>query len=180
MGRVILLLALFGLLSACAPISEDACRAGNWRGIGISDGTNGLPASTVGKYAETCAEFGIAPDLTAYQAGRAEGLKTYCTPDNAYQEGRQGDALRSVCPAAIAPQMQAAHRHGKRYHDITEDMDRIRERIDNREQILDTNFSGTLTPAQQIEAASIRAEIRSLDNDLFRLRIKRRQYETWP
>ena len=76
--------------------------------------------------------------------------------------------------------MQAAHRHGKRYHDITEDMDRIRERIDNREQILDTNFSGTLTPAQQIEAASIRAEIRSLDNDLFRLRIRRRQYETWP
>lgn len=180
MRRVILLLALLGLGASCAPISEEACRAGNWTGIGLRDGTKGLPASQVGSYAETCSEFGISPDITAYQAGRAEGLKLYCTPANAYEEGRDGNRLRPVCTPDATLLMRPAHNRGMKYFDIARDMERIEDRIDSRRQLLANSYSGTLTPAQELEAASIRAEIRALDTDLFRLSIQRRRYATWP
>lgn len=180
MRPLFLMPAVVVILSTCAPISEEACRGGDWRGIGASDGARGLPTSTVGKYAETCAEFGVTPDLVAYQAGRSIGLQTYCTPSKAYSEGRNGRRIKPVCSADAELTMTPAHRFGLRYFDISEDMDRIRDRIDTREQLLASQFTGTLTQAQEIEAASIRAEIRGLDSDLFRLRIQRRRYDRWP
>lgn len=180
MIRALLLLSFVGLVATCAPISEDACRSGNWQAIGIGDGIKGEPANRVGDYAETCAEFGVAPDLAAYQAGRTEGLKTYCTPDNAYAQGRKGNRLRPVCTPDVATLISPANRHGLRYHAIDQDMDKIRNRIDSRESELAANYSGTLTPAQEIEAAQLRSEIRSLNHELFKLRLDLRRYDSWP
>ena len=180
MLRASILLIVFGILASCAPISEDACRSGNWQAIGIGDGIKAEPASRVGDYAETCAEFGISPDLAAYHAGRAEGLKTYCTAENAYSEGRKGKKLRPVCTPETATLISPANRHGLRYHAIEEDRNQIRDRIDSREQELAANYSGTLTPAQQIEAAQLRSEIKSLEFELFKLRIDLRRYDSWP
>lgn len=180
MARAILLLALLMGLASCASISEDACRAGNWNALGFADGTKGKPADIIGEYAEACAEFGIAPDPAAYAAGRNEGLKTYCTPANAYLVGRRGKRIAPVCSADATLAMQPANRHGLRYHEVQEDIDAVKERISERRAVLNANYSGTLTEQQKAEARRIRSEIRSLDHELFLLGIDERRYSRWP
>ena len=41
MKNIIFCLATAGLLASCATLSEEACRQGDWRGIGYVDGTEG-------------------------------------------------------------------------------------------------------------------------------------------
>lgn len=168
------------LIASCAPISEEQCRGGNWQAIGFADGTKGRDASIVGTYAETCAEFGATPDLQAYTAGRQAGLLQYCTPANAYDLGRRGRRIAPVCTADSTLAMQPAHRTGLRYHEFETQIDEIEDRIRDREALLATNFSGTLTDAQEIEAAGIRVEIRDLERRVFVLRLKQRRVDSWP
>ena len=65
------LLALLALAS-CASLSEEACRAGDWRGIGFRDGAAGRADSFVARHAKACADVGVTPDLDEWRAGRAE------------------------------------------------------------------------------------------------------------
>ena len=60
-----ILLALLSamILSSCAPLSEDECRAGNWQAIGQADGAEGRDLNYIDQHAEACAEYGVAPDV---------------------------------------------------------------------------------------------------------------------
>jgi hypothetical protein len=103
--RVLLALlapAVLAALAACASLSEDACRAGDWRGIGLRDGAAGRADGYVANHAEACAEIGVIPDIVAWGAGRAEGLTLYCTPQNAFDIAARGSRINAVCPASAA------------------------------------------------------------------------------
>ena len=135
------LAALLGL-AGCASLSEDACRAGDWEGIGFRDGAAGRSEARLADHAEACAKIGVTPDAARWRAGRAEGLKLYCTQANAFDLGTRGDRLAPVCPAAQASALARANERGLRAHDLDREIDRIDAEIAARNRDMDKLLDG--------------------------------------
>ena len=105
-------LLLLLLLSNCAVMNESECVAADWRTVGMEEGLKGKSALTIGGYRKACAEYGITPDLHAYQTGHLQGLKQYCSPQKAYQMGTHGQTLPNICPSNIHPNFLSQHHQG--------------------------------------------------------------------
>ena len=103
------------ILSAagCATMDKNECLVADWRLIGFQDGAQGKSAATIGTYRKDCADYHVAPDLDAYQAGRSEGLLQYCAPANGYRLGTAGRAYNAVCPAGTERAFRAAYNTGR-------------------------------------------------------------------
>ena len=106
--------ALLVALAGCsATMSKDECRTVDWRTVGYEDGVAGRPGDQIGLHRKACAEYGVSPDLDAYRAGRAEGLREYCQPHNGYRAGATGAVYYDGCPADLAPAFVAAYDSGR-------------------------------------------------------------------
>lgn len=90
-------------LGSCATLDQEECLAGNWSEIGFVDGVEGTPMSRLGRHADACAKYGVVPDLPSYAAGRDRGLRSYCTVEIGFYEGRTGDDYEGVCPPQLEP-----------------------------------------------------------------------------
>ena len=174
-----LLLAPAIFLVSCDVISEDQCRSGDWTGIGLSDGRKGRPASVLNEYADICGEFGIAPVRDAYLAAREQGLKSYCTPANAYEVGRDGNRLNKVCTPEQVAWMLPAYNRGQDYYELSRDIDDLEDDIDRLEARL-AGFPDAPDSAQAQEIRAIHARIARLESRIFHLRLERRRYARWP
>lgn len=140
--------SFLGLVAACASLTEDACRSGNWESIGYNDGVRGRAASYINEHRDACGEYGIQPNTSIWSRARIEGLKQYCTPDNAYVVGRRGNELNNVCPTSERSELQLANFFGLRYYEINREVDALEDDVSEIELILATNFTGELTPEQ--------------------------------
>jgi len=101
------------LLAGCSStMNKDECRTVDWRTIGYEDGVAGRSGEQIGQHRRACAGYGVTPDLEAYRAGRAEGLREYCQPHNGYRAGVNGAAYYDVCPADLAPAFVTAYDSG--------------------------------------------------------------------
>jgi len=144
-------------IAGCNTLSERQCKQGDWYDIGLKDGMEGYAADRLAKHSEACREYGISANVPAYEKGRGEGLKSYCSPDNAFRIGRTGGYYRGGCPASLESSFLRKFEAGKQlyvietrlnglYNQITElenEMDRekdvakrsqIRERIRDRQK----------------------------------------------
>jgi Protein of unknown function (DUF2799) len=102
------------LLVGCSTtMNKDECRAVDWRTVGYEDGVAGHSGERIGQHRKACAEHGVTPDLEAYRAGRAEGLREYCQPHNGYRAGANGAVYHDSCPADLAPAFVAAYESGR-------------------------------------------------------------------
>ena len=121
------------VLAACATLSEDQCRAGDWRTIGEADGANGRTSDFIVQHAKACNKIGIAPVRAEWEKGRQSGLTLYCRPRNAYEVGAKGKHLSPVCPIEGLVQLERANTRGLTWHrigqDITEAQNDIRSFI---------------------------------------------------
>lgn len=117
------------LLSGCASLSETECRSGDWYGVGLVDGQNGAPLSRLSDHREACAEFGISIDGDRYRAGRDEGLRSYCTPENGVHVGRSGATYHNVCPAELAGEFMRQYRFGYTIWEVEQALERIDRHI---------------------------------------------------
>ncbi len=114
--KVIFVCAAAGLFTAvhgCATLSEEDCLTTDWAVLGETDGRQGQPLSELNRYRRQCAEYDVVPDSDAYIEAHERGLAVFCTPGNAYREGRSGSRDQSVCPAALAPDFQRNHELGR-------------------------------------------------------------------
>jgi hypothetical protein len=114
--RALLLLATLGA-AACTTLTAEqrgaACRATDWASYGQNDGILGVAtAERVEKFTD-CAELGYPVDIAAYQAGRAQGLESYCTVENGYEVGRSGRIYENVCPADSQPGFLQGYEKGR-------------------------------------------------------------------
>src|SRR5687767_3457821 len=76
-------MTLLALATACSSsMSKDECRTVDWRTVGYEDGVAGRAGDRIGDHRRACAEYGVSPNLAAYQAGRTQGLREYCQPHN--------------------------------------------------------------------------------------------------
>ena len=114
--RSIALLTGVGMLAMAgcsSTMNKDECRAVDWRTVGYEDGVAGHSGERIGQHRKACAEHGVTPDLDAYRAGRAEGLREYCQPHNGYRAGVNGAPYYDTCPAELAPAFLAAYESGR-------------------------------------------------------------------
>lgn len=110
------------LLAGCATLSKEECKIGNWQTIGYNDGVAGHYPDRLASHAKACAKVGTAPDYQAWERGRQLGLQQYCTVNNAYNIGKRGNDLNSVCPAALTHALQQANQQGKKYYHLNKQL----------------------------------------------------------
>ncbi|MBP7240672.1 DUF2799 domain-containing protein [Amaricoccus sp.] len=140
-------LALF--LGSCATLSEDACRGGDWQGVGYRDGAAGRAEGFLANHAEACAEYGIAPDAAAWLAGRAQGLHAYCTPQNAFEAGMRGGRLNPVCPAGDRWRLAAAEERGLRINGLEREIDGLETENREARRRIDKILKGEVGPEER-------------------------------
>jgi len=132
------------LLGSCATMSEDQCLAGAWGEQGYKDGAEGLTMSRLDDHAKACAKFGATPDFDAYSSARADGLRSYCTRQRGFVEGREGDSYQGVCPASEEAEFLPAYRDGQLVNEAQDQVDsaesearRLADRVERLEDRLD-------------------------------------------
>ena len=104
-------------LSGCATMSEAECQAADWEIRGEDDGRAGRPSTTVDDHANACAEYGIVPKVAQYREGWKRGIAVYCTSDNGFRRGVEGDTYQHSCPIETEADFLPAYQAGKRIHD---------------------------------------------------------------
>ncbi len=171
---------LAGLVASCASLSEEACRVGDWQGIGYRDGAAGRDSSYVANHAEACGKIGIAPDLAAWKEGRVAGLRQYCTPRNAYKVGQRGSALNPVCQGYDLGQLERANAQGRRYHEVDMEMSRVQFEIDQNNAEIDNLLEGKVTSADKRRIRGLRRDIERGQSMLRRLESEQRLYAYFP
>ena len=157
-------------LAACATLSEEDCRGGNWSEIGFRDGSNGRSPDFLDQHAKACSKFGVGFDQSAWEAGRQEGLKSYCTARNAYREGSQGRRLRSVCPAELQNVLVAENERGRIWYDIGRDI------ADAERDIRSINNQLATLAADDPARAGLMSRRSFLRLDILHLRARRARY----
>lgn len=122
-----LLLVSLVALSGCATtgkITSTQCEQGNWQDMGQRDGMLGRSGAYFGHYLAACPNLNPAsPAREQWEAGRQQGLKSYCTELNAYKLGREGYSWQSVCPLEGIEKLEEAYSQGRYYYLRQRDMD---------------------------------------------------------
>ena len=110
-------LGLLALAGGCATMTVQErtalCANSDWHRFGVNDGRLGVPGSERADTIADCAELGHPVDIAAYQAGRAEGLKEYCTVEKGYEIGYSGRRYRDVCPPELEPDFLQGYAEGR-------------------------------------------------------------------
>ena len=187
------------LMAGCsATMSKEECRTVDWRTVGYEDGVSGRPGDRIGDHRRACAEYGVAPDLAAYTAGREAGLREFCQAHNGYRVGASGQAYTGACPADLAPAFEKGYDvgrelyvRGRRVSDTEEgiswrerEIRRLEDSLTREAVVLVADNSTGEERAQSVVDAKqaaerigrYKAEIGSLERDLVQYR---REYEEY-
>ena len=131
---ILAVVAACGLLAAsCETLNEDQCVAGDWQGIGYTDGANGYTESRFGEHVKACSKYNIVPDQAQYRVGRERGLPAYCNPGRGFAVGRQGQGYAGVCPANLERGFLSGYNDGRVVWDAQQRVDRANSEISNAE-----------------------------------------------
>jgi len=151
------------LLSSCASLSKDECLNADWFDIGFNDGQSGYRLTRLSNHNEACAEYHIKANGQRYAQGREQGLKKYCTLDNALQEGLSGKRYRGVCPNEIEHRFIKEHRKGMAIYELQKEVDQHQRRITSLRNTLDSDKNKEKLSANKIER---------YEHELLELRVK--------
>ncbi len=172
--------ALLAFLGACASLTPEQCQNANWQSIGYNDGARGRLENYVTHHFDACSKVGITPDVQAWQAGRAQGLLLYCTPNNAYDVGRGGDDLSPVCPASQQRALLQSWDWGQEYYLITQQISNLEsEEQDIRQRIIN-DFVEPLTVEESLLLADLNDRLRWINTEIFRQQDRRNRYASAP
>jgi hypothetical protein len=165
---VLFALSIGSLLGSCATLSQEQCQAGDWRSIGVADGAEGRPASYVSNHVNACAEYGIGLDQPLYQVGRAEGLRAYCTLENAADVGLDGERYYGVCEGNIGVAFARVHGAAERVHDLEAELNSIDSDIDRQGGLSEGEAAALVREIRSLQrdSDSVRRQIRLADNRL--------------
>lgn len=109
----------FMVLAGCASMSTEECLTADWRAIGYEDGARGAPVSAVSHRRQACAKkAGVTVNMTAYMAGRDNGLVEFCQPSNGYALGSRGGAYNGVCTGPGEHDFASAYQAGRQLYTL--------------------------------------------------------------
>lgn len=118
-------------------MSKDECLYADWSAIGYEDGAAGRPVSAVSPRRAACAnKAGVTVDMTAYNAGREEGLYLYCRPSNGYAVGARGGRYYGVCANDDEEDFLMAYEMGRRLYSLEQNVAAAAGRVRQAQQDL--------------------------------------------
>ncbi len=161
-------------VAACASLSEEECRAGDWSRIGLEDGAEGRGPDRLEAHRRACADAGISPDAEAWLGGRERGLRLYCTPEKAYRVARQGRSIAAGCTGAELARMDPAWEWGRNWWRLELEADDLRSDIRAIERDMARVSPGT--PG----LGSLMARRSLLVSRLGTVELRQRRYARWP
>ncbi|MFI2812994.1 MULTISPECIES: DUF2799 domain-containing protein [Microbulbifer] len=163
------------LLSGCAVISEEQCRAGSWYELGVQDGSRGVGQAKVFEMAQECQHYGVRVDSEAWLRGHEEGVEEYCTAANGFSQGRRGRNYQGVCTGPTADLFLKEYERGLALYRVEQE---YRQLVSRHEYLRDELYSvrAALRSAEseeqvqvlQMRRRSLRRELRMLDLELHR------------
>ncbi|TQV78880.1 DUF2799 domain-containing protein [Exilibacterium tricleocarpae] len=191
-GSIISILLAAALLGGCATMNRSECLSADWRMIGMEDGTRGATADRLGEHRQACAEYGVTPDLFAYQQGREEGLENYCQGASGFYHGKAGHSYKGVCPNYLEGEFLAGYEQGRDLYRIDRDIadigdtisqrrhkiERLRDRVADKEKALihdDTDKDQRHALLHDIK--KLERRIGHLRGDIYDLEYRRQQLE---
>lgn len=173
--RTVTALTVLIVLGSCATLSESECKTGEWTVVGFEDGAQGRQPEFIAQHREACAEYGIAPDLDEYLAGRERGLVQYCTPQRAYDLGRQARPVANVCPAALSQQLDTANYQGREYRRLSDEIRQLEREIDEYE----AELAAVDPTTGAVVSRSLSGSVGSARLQILQLQARRAQYSSW-
>jgi hypothetical protein len=138
--RFILLAVTLLTLAACAGgMSKEECLYADWRAVGYEDGAAGLDASAIGSRRVACADKAkVTPDMTAYLAGREEGLNQFCRPASGFDYGARGHRYAGACSGRDEDRFVAAYETGLMLYGLLQNVDAARRALANAHAEIDS------------------------------------------
>lgn len=177
--RLPLLLCLLGLglTSGCASMSKDECLTADWYAIGFEDGAKGFDSSAVARHRKACAKAGVTANFRAWEKGRQEGVRQFCTPARGYDVGHSGGNYNGVCPADLEDAFLAAYGEGRELwtleqgvRDIEQQLRRTESQLARAQERLNEVenelVNGDTTPARRQELLDETRETAQLIGEL--------------
>jgi Protein of unknown function (DUF2799) len=153
--------------TACASLSENECRGGDWDAVGRADGARGTRADEIERHQKACARHDVMVDEEAWRGGYFKGLEAFCTPSGGYVAARAGERHDNVCfGIAGEERFMAAFRDGEEVHRL------LREMRDLRQRLHDYKMAAMSGDYDEYEASRIRMRAAEVESAL-----RRRQWE---
>ena len=125
------------LLSSCANMNESDCLTADWKLIGFEDGSFGQNESSISQHRKECAEHGVSPDLNAYRQGHVDGSKRFCTANNGFSRGRQGENYNRSCPKQFEAEFLTGFTDGQTLHALKKVLNHRTTELEDAYQNLD-------------------------------------------
>ncbi|MBK6598005.1 MAG: DUF2799 domain-containing protein [Proteobacteria bacterium] len=148
-------------LSGCTANRQNACMALDWQTVGYEDGVAGYAGSRIGYHRNACGKYGVAPNLTAYQVGREQGLREFCRPQNGFRIGSRGVSYGGVCPRDIEDEFIAAYDDGRQIFALESRVTNTTRRLSAAQRELDRVEHDIVASAAAVISADTSAENRA-------------------
>jgi hypothetical protein len=152
----------------CATLSKEECLQGDWKSIGYRDGTHGYDLTRFEQHQTACADYHVAPDRNAYQAGRDEGLLVYCTPSNGFNLGERVEDYNSICPPYLESAFLKQYERGLQsaYRSNEQDLERQEDKRHDQENLL-------FNLDNKDKLKQVKEEMQKIDTEINKFREKR-------
>ena len=144
-------LLLLVLAAGCATLDKDECRAADWYAIGLEDGARGRAMERLGDHRRACAKHNVTPNAERYLAGRSDGLKSFCTAERGFAEGRAGHAYAAGCPEPFAGRFLSAYQHGRELYELHRKLDAVEADIARSRKTLTDGIPNPRSRAIEVE-----------------------------
>lgn len=177
--RIVASVFFLALLGGCAGgMSKDECLYADWQAIGFEDGARGAPASAVSSHRQACAKkAGVTPDMTAYLAGRDEGLREYCQLSNGFAIGARGARYYGVCTGPEEGAFVTAYQQGNQLYVLESDAARTADalsaahaRLEEVERRISHAEVALVSPdTPHVERLDILADIKNMNEEKKRI-----------
>jgi hypothetical protein len=137
------------LVAACASLDKDECINADWYAIGLEDGARGRAVERMGDHRRACAKHNVTPNSERYLAGRSEGLRSFCTYERGFSEGRAGHAYGAGCPQPA--NFLAGYQRGRELHELHRQLDAVEKDIARTKTALKEGIPNPRTRAAEID-----------------------------
>ena len=142
---------IFLLLAACASLDKDECLHADWYAIGLEDGARGHAVERLGDHRRACAKHNVMPDSERYVAGRNDGLKSFCTYERGFSEGRAGHGYAAGCPQPAGADFLAGYNRGRELHELHRRLEEVNREIGRSKQALTEGTPNPRARANEVE-----------------------------
>lgn len=135
MKKICLGLLMF-TMSGCFGKKSLNCSSIDWTRKGLDDGKLGFDEVKVLELKKKCEEQGVEASVVDYKEGWLLGIEIYCSPQNAFKLGREGQKAleKNNCPVEFKTNFAESFKLGKELKEINDLLEPLNVKAKNLKQ----------------------------------------------